>query len=114
MLRVKKREQGEVVVLELAGRIDGSDSCHQIHEAFRSSLEGGILRFVIDLTDVDWVNSLGVGFLVAAAVSASREGATVRLTGLGERVGTVLRATGVVPHVWKDFADEASAVASFG
>jgi len=36
MLRVKKREQGEVVVLELAGRIDGSDSCHQIHEAFRS------------------------------------------------------------------------------
>jgi anti-sigma B factor antagonist len=113
MLQVTKRAANGVVVIELSGRIDGGDSCRHIHHAFGTSLSEGRRKFVLDLGEVDWINSLGVGFLVAAAVSASREGAVIRVTGLDGRVGSVLHACGIVPHVWKDFADEKSAVASF-
>jgi anti-anti-sigma factor len=113
MLEVTKRDAGGVVVVGLAGSIDGSDSCRQIHQAFKGSLTDGHRKFVIDLGAVEWINSLGVGFLVASAVSASREGATVHLTGLSTRVDTVLRACGIVPHVWQNYADEAAAIASF-
>jgi anti-anti-sigma factor len=114
MLEVTKRAVNGIVVIGLAGRIDGGDSCRDIHEAFRNSFSEGRRKFVLDLRGVDWINSLGVGFLVAASVQVSREGAVVHLTGLRDRVGHVLRVCGIVPHVWKEFADEKAAVASFG
>ena len=114
MLEVTRRASNGIAVIGLAGRIDGGNSCRNIHEAFRESLSEGRRKIVLDLGEVDWINSLGVGFLVAAAVSASREGAIVRVTRLDGRVGSVLHACGIVPHVWKDFPDEKTAVASFG
>jgi len=114
MLELTRHDRDGVVVVELAGTLDGGDSCREIHDVFKSSLDGGCRKFVLDLKGVEWLNSLGVGFLAASAVSASREGAVVRLTGLSTRVGTVLRACGIVPHVWKDYPDEAEAIASFG
>lgn len=101
------------MVVDLDGSIDGGEPCRAIHEAIKTSLGEGRRQFVFNLEKVDWVNSLGTGFLVAAAVSASREGAVVRLVGLSPRVAGVLQACGVVPHVWKDYADMGAALASF-
>lgn len=112
MLTVTKRTNGDTSLLDLAGAIDGSDSCRKIHEAIRGSLDAGHRKIVFNLSDVAWINSLGVGFLVAACVSAAKEDATVRLVGMSPRVDSVLRACGIVPHIWKDFADERSALES--
>jgi len=62
---------------------------------------------------VEWINSLGTGFLVAAAVAASREGAAIRIVGMTPRVSDVLEACGVVPHVWPAFDEERAAMDSF-
>jgi anti-anti-sigma factor len=113
MLQVNRRRQEEAVVLDLAGPIDGSDSCRAIHRAIHDELERGTRRFVMNLQGVDWVNSLGVGFLVAAAVAAVKEEALVRVIGMSPRVGTALHACGVVPNVWKEFGDEGEALRSF-
>jgi anti-anti-sigma factor len=112
MVTVTKRTTGDISLFDLAGAIDGGDSCRKIHEAIRGSLEAGHRKIVLTLTRVDWINSLGVGFLAAACVSAARQDAVVRLVGLSPRVDTVLRACGIVPHVWKDFQDEQSALES--
>lgn len=114
MMNVHRHQRDDVVVIRLSGSIDGGDSCRAIHDAIRKALGENRRKFVFDLADVDWVNSLGTGFLVAAAVAASREGAAVRLVGLAPRVADVLEACGVVPHVWPAFPDEDQAVASFG
>ena len=105
MLKVKRRLNEGTMVVDLDGAIDGSESCRAIHEAIAKSLAEGQTQFVFNLEKVDWLNSLGTGFLVAAAVSASRQGAVVRLVGLVPRVAGVLKACGVVPHVWKDYPD---------
>jgi anti-anti-sigma factor len=112
MLTVTKRMHGDTALIDLSGAIDGGDSCREIHEAIKGNLDEGHRKFVLNLSEVEWINSLGVGFLVAASVSAARESATVRLFGLSPRVDTLLRSSGVVPHVWKDFADEQEALES--
>jgi len=114
MLTVTQRMNGDTVLLDLAGVIDGGDSCRRIHELMNAGLEDGHRNFVLNLGGVDWINSLGVGFLAAASVSAVREKAIVRLVALTPRVDTLLRSCGVVPHVWKVFPDEQEALASFG
>jgi anti-anti-sigma factor len=112
MLTVTKRTNDDTSLLDLVGAIDGSDSCRKIHEGIKGSLEAGHRKIVLNLTGVEWINSLGVGFLAAACVSASREDAVVRLVGLSPRVDKVLRACGIVPHIWKHFTDERSALES--
>ena len=113
MLKVTTKTHGDVVQIDLDGAIDGSDSCRKIHDVIRTQMQAGRPNFVFNLSGVDWVNSLGVGFLVAAAVSAARQDAVVRLFGLTPRVDQVLRACGVVPHVWQGFESEEEALASF-
>ncbi len=108
----KRMEEGTVIV-KLDGPIDGGEYCRRIHETIANGLEEGHRKFILDLADVSWINSMGVGFLVAASVAAVRQDAIVRLVGLTVRVDSVLRACGVVPHVWKAFPDEAAALASF-
>jgi anti-anti-sigma factor len=113
MLEVKRREELGIVLLDLAGEIDGGDSCRRIHAAIKESLQTGHKKFVLNLRGVDWINSLGVGFLVAASMSAVREGAVVRLVEPTHRVRLVLEACGVIPHMWREFADERQALSSF-
>jgi anti-anti-sigma factor len=112
MLKVHRKDRGDVAVIELHGAIDGSDSCRAIHEAIRKCLAEKRRKFVLNLDGVEWLNSLGTGFLVAAAVAASREGAAVRLVAMKPRVSGVLEACGVVPHVWPAFPDEGAAIQS--
>jgi anti-anti-sigma factor len=113
MVSVNVRLRDDVAVLSVDGPIDGSDSCRKIHEVIKENLDAGRKKFVMDLQRVGWINSLGVGFLAAAAVSACQAGAVVRVAGLTSRVGAVLRACRVVPHVLREFPDEKTATASF-
>lgn len=113
MLKVTSSKSGEVSRIALSGAIDGSESCRDIYQAIGREIDGGGRRIILDASGVDWINSMGVGFLVAASVSAVRQGVLVRLCGLTPRVDTVLRACGVVPHVWKAYGTEEEALASF-
>jgi len=112
MLTIGKRVHGDTILLDLDGAIDGSDSCRKIYEATKAELDQGHRKLVLNLRGVGWINSLGVGFLVAASVSAVREKATVRLVALSPRVETVLHSCGVVPNVWKAYATESEALDS--
>jgi anti-sigma B factor antagonist len=112
-VKISSRPLDGATVLDLEGPIDGSDTCRAIHEAIRKELDGGHRKFVVNLAGVDWVNSLGVGFLVAAAVSAVKEDAIVKIVGLNPRVGSVLHACGLIPNIWREYPDEGEAVASF-
>lgn len=112
MLDLTRRSVGDVTVVSLQGAIDGGDSCRAIHRTFREGLEAGDRKFVVELSGVEWINSLGIGFLVAASIAAGKEGAAIRLVGMSSRVGTALRACGVVPHMWKEVATEDEAIAS--
>lgn len=113
MVKFEKRIKGDAMIMDIDGPMDGSESCRQIHDAIKEELAAGRRRFVLDLSNVDWINSRGIGFIAAVASSACQAEASLCLAGLTPRVDSVLRTCRLVPQVLKDFPDEKAALKSF-
>lgn len=71
--------EGDVVILSLSGKIMGGGDtvmCRdRLHEYLKSNRRG----FVIDMGDVEWTNSQGLGMLIACYVSVKRAGGNLVL-----------------------------------
>ena len=113
MLTISNRDAGDVIILDLEGQIDGGPKSEKIHELIKESIQGGKKKFVLNLTDVKWLNSLGAGVLIAAYASAKREEATLKLYNVSDRVGSVLRTCGLIPEVFDVYDTEEDALSSF-
>ena len=113
MLTIATREQGKVTIIDLEGQIDGGPESAKIHELIKQNLGQGKKQFVLNLTGVKWLNSLGAGILIAAYVSAKRESAAVKVFGVSDRVEAVLKTCGLIPEVFEVYADENGALKSF-
>ncbi len=113
MLNITDRDEGGVMILELEGQIDGGPDSEKIHELIKGNLEKGLKKYVLNLRDVKWLNSLGAGILIAAYASAKRQEAFLKLTGVSDRVGTVLKTCGLIPEVFEVYDNDNDAVESF-
>jgi anti-sigma B factor antagonist len=113
MLTIKRRSEGDIVVLELNGRLDGSPESASVQETIREVLDGGARKILVSLEGVQWINSIGVGYLVAALVSTRNAGAKVKFVGSHSRLVTLLRTTGLVPNIMHLFDSEAEGLRDF-
>jgi len=113
MLNITTRDQAGVMIIDLNGQIDGGPLSAKVHELIKQNLEKGQKRFVLNLKDVKWLNSLGAGVLIAAYASAKRQNAALKLFGIGDRVEAVLKTCGLIPEVFEVYADEKGALESF-
>lgn len=113
MLNISTRDEGGVSILDLEGQIDGGPDSERIQEIIKEQVEKGQKKFLLNLKDVRWLNSLGAGMLIASYASAKRENAALKLLAVSDRVGIVLKTCGLIPEVFETFEDEAEAVTSF-
>ncbi len=113
MLNISNRDERGVMIYALEGQIDGGPKSQRIHEMIKEEIESGKRKFLLNLRDIKWLNSLGAGVLIAAYASAKREEASVKLTNISDRVGLVLRTCGLIPEVFEVFENEEDALASF-
>ena len=82
-------------------------------EAATLLLAGGECKLLVDLSTVDYVDSATIGCLMDLYRRATAAGGTVKLTGVRNRVDTMLSMTGA-QHFIEMHPDEAAAVRSFG
>ena len=113
-MQIETREQAGVTILDLSGRLDGGPESRAIHETVKKTLEGGGKRIALNMTDVPWANTLGIGILIAAFVSAKRMDAQLKLFGTSERVSASLKMMRLIPEIFDDLAGESAAIESFG
>lgn len=114
MLTIRSRTEGDIVVIDLEGRLDGSPESASVQDTIHEILEGGTTRkILISLEGLQWINSVGVGYLVAALVSARNAGARIKFVGSHSRLVTLLRTTGLVPNIIDLFATEAEGLRDF-
>jgi anti-sigma B factor antagonist len=107
---IETREVGVVTVLELSGRLDGTPQSNVVHETIRELIAKGRKFVVLDMADVPWANSLGIGILISSSATARRAGATLVLCSVGERVLKALKICGIVPGVLEVHEDVDAAV----
>lgn len=111
-MEIRRRRRGDVLVLEMAGKLALGAGDAEAKEAIRSALDQGEEKILLDLAQITMLDSCGVGELVANHTSALRRGAAMKICGLTPRVAEVLRITRLV-GVLDLYKDEGEAVRSF-
>ena len=99
-------------LVTLHGKVTFGRETERCRQKIKELVEAGEKRFVFDLTEVDYVDSAGVGFLVSCLTSLGQAGAKLRLATLPDRVRHVLRIT-KLNTVFEIFASREEALRGF-
>jgi anti-sigma B factor antagonist len=101
-----------VSLLALSGRIVLGEESNALREKIKSLVAGGATKIVLNMSEIDYIDSSGLGTLVAAHLSAQTGGASVRLCNLGHKFNEVMQVTKLIT-VFDVYDTESAAVASF-
>jgi len=112
-LKMTNREVDGVSVLELDGRIVLGEESNALREKVKGMLAAGQKKIVLDMQQVTYIDSAGLGALVAAHHSARTQGASLKLAHLGSKFKEILQVTKLLT-VFDVYDTEAAAIASFG
>ena len=96
----------------LNGRIVLGEESGALREAVKGLIAGGKKKIVLDMTNVTYIDSAGLGILVAAYVSAKTQGALIRLCALGNKFREVLQITRLLT-IFEVYDTPAAAIGSF-
>ena len=86
-------EQSGVVILSLAGKIMGGPEATEINDKFNQLLDEKKLKIVIDLDQVEWMNSSGLGILIQANTLLKNNQGRLKLVNISERIQNLLKIT---------------------
>ena len=112
-LRMTDREVSGVSVLDIEGRIVLGEESNSFREKVKSLLAAGKKKIILNLAQVTYIDSAGLGTLVATFHSARSQGAMLKLTNLGSKFKEVLQVTKLMT-VFDTYDTEAAAIQSFG
>ena len=84
-IHYETESHGEVRVIAVSGSWTGGHDDDPLREEFRQWMQEGRKRFVIDLSGVELLNSIGLGKLVSYYTTLAREGGVVALAGMSDR-----------------------------
>jgi anti-sigma B factor antagonist len=111
-LTIASREVNGVTVLDLSGRITLGEGSVQLRDAIRGLISKGQKNILLNLAEVNYIDSSGLGELVSAFTTAKNQQAEVKLLKLTKKVHDLLQLTKLYT-VFDIKDDEADAIASF-
>jgi len=102
---------GNVAVIDISGRITLGEGNIMLRDVVREMLDKGNMRIVLNLRDLQFMDSSGLGELVKAHTSVRNQGGQLRLASLNKRVHDLLQLT-KLSAVFDIEPDEESAIRS--
>lgn len=112
-LRMTDRQVGGVTVVDLDGRIVLGEESNSFRERVKGLLASNHKNIVLNMANVTYIDSAGLGTLVATFQSARTQGGMLKLCNLGSKFREVLQVTKLMT-VFDVYDNEAAAVQSFG
>ena len=110
-LNIVNKQVGDVSVVALKGRIVLGEGSSALRERIKSLVGDGKKKIVLNMANVTYIDSAGLGTLVAAHISVKKQGTTLLLSDLGNKFHEVLQITRLLT-VFSVFATEAEAISS--
>jgi len=111
-LTISTKQIGDVSIVALKGRILLGEESNSLRERLKS-LIADRKKIVLNVANVTYIDSTGLGILVSAHVSAQKQGTSLHLSDLGKKFHDLLHLTRLLT-VLSVYATEAEAVSSFG
>jgi anti-sigma B factor antagonist len=111
-MTITERWVGDVTILDLRGRLVLDEGDTVLRARVNGLIDQSRLKIVVNMQDVTYVDSCGVGALVEKYVSVRRQGGDVKLAHLTPRSHRILEITGLL-NVFDAYTTDADAVSSF-
>ncbi len=111
-MKIKQEAIGDVYVLRLSGQLMGGPDADAVRETILSALNQGYKSLLVDLKDVSWVNSTGLGILISSHITVANNGGSLKLMRVSRRIDSIFMVTRL-NTVFQVFDSEPEALASF-
>ncbi len=111
-LQVHERQREGITILDLAGHITVGDESEALRDAIRTRTAAGVRNFILNLHEIDYIDSTGLGAMVVCFTSLRKTGGRLKLESLNRRTVELLVLTKLTT-VFELFNDEQDAVNSF-
>ena len=111
-MNISTRTVGAVKIVRLSGRLRLGEDTEQFRAHIRGMLQSGSKKILLNMSNLDQIDSSGVGELVRAYASVRAQNGQLKLWNLTERLHDLLNVTKLLT-VFESFDDEQSAIQSF-
>ena len=111
-MQITERVVGDVMMLDLKGKITLGEGDELLKDKVNSVVNQGHRKIVLNLADVPYLDSAGLGEVVRAYTTVSRQGGSLKLLNLTKRISDLLSITKLLT-VFETFDLESEAVQSF-
>ena len=86
-------EKDGIVILSLKGKIMGGPEATEINDKINQLLDEKKLKIIIDLEQVEWMNSSGLGILISTVTVLRNNNGSLRLINVSEKIKNLLKIT---------------------
>ena len=111
-MQITERQVGDVMILDLKGKITLGEGDELLKDKVNSIVSQGRRKIVLNLAEVPYLDSAGLGEVVRAYTTVSRQGGSLKLLNLTKRITDLLSITKLLT-VFDTFDSEDEAVRSF-
>jgi anti-sigma B factor antagonist len=110
--QLNTRHVDDVAVIDIEGKLTHGDGSSKLRDALHTLTAGGQKKILLNLSDVTYIDSSGIGELVAGFATVARQDGNLKLLGLTKRVKDLLQITKLYT-VFDVHEDESHAIKSF-
>lgn len=111
-ITISERQAGDVTILDLDGKVTIGEGSVALRNAIRRLLGDGKNKILMNLAGVGYIDSSGIGELVSSFTAVNKEGGTLKLLNLTQKIQDLLAITKLLT-VFDVYDDEATALSSY-
>ena len=111
-MKIRQRDIDDVVVLDVNGKIMGGPDSDVFKQTIQALIDAGKRKVLVNLEGVNWINSTGLGILIAGFSDMHKSGGKLKLVNVSERIESLLMIT-KLSTIFESFRREDEAIQSF-
>jgi anti-sigma B factor antagonist len=111
-LKVKTHKSDDIAVVQVSGKLMGGPESEILRNEIKRLLDEGVKKFVINLKGVPWINSTGLGALMAVYTTIQRSGGALKLCYVSDRIQSLFMITKLLT-IFDTHRTEDEAIAGF-
>jgi anti-sigma B factor antagonist len=111
-LKIDIRETADAAILDISGRVTLGESLADLRDSIREALAGDQKNILLNLADVSYIDSSGLGQLIGSYATVTNRGGQMKMLNLQKKVNDLMQVTKLLT-VFEAYTDEQTALRSF-
>lgn len=95
-LSIAEEQRKDVTILKLSGRLVLGEESNELRSTIKRLVDSGDKKIIVDLSDVPYIDSAGLGTLVSAFASVTNSGGSMKLANISRKIHDILNITKLV------------------